>query len=170
MAGDKTGPGLKLNDELIGKAVKHLKAGNYAGVVIQYLGISETTYYYWLQRAREEQKIREKNPELADPESDIYIRFANEVREAEAEAELRNITLIQQAAQDTWQAAAWFLERKHALRWALKKQVELTGKDGEAIQTESKISIPQLDDDRVKKAFEILYDIDENEDDQDDEL
>ncbi len=168
MAGKNSpGPKLKLTDDLIAKAVKHLKAGNYVGVVIQYLGIDNTTYYFWLQRAREELEMREKHPDLADPACDIYIRFAKETREAEAEAELRNITLIQQAAQDTWQAAAWYLERKHGVRWALKKQVELTGKDGEPIRTESKVDIPQLDDKRVKQAFEVLYNIQETDDDDD---
>lgn len=43
-----------------------------------------------------------------------YPEFAAGIRKAEADAVARNVALIQRAAQDgTWQAAAWWLERRH---------------------------------------------------------
>ena len=52
------------------------------------------------------------------------------IKKAEAESELSNIEIIKNAAPTNWQAAAWYLERKHWERWGRKdkQQVELTKK------------------------------------------
>ena len=49
-----------------------------------------------------------------------------------AEAELRDVMVINRAAQTTWQAAAWKLERKYPNRWGLRSKHEIVGADKEA--------------------------------------
>jgi len=91
-----------------------IRAGNYAEVACRVGGISEATYYNWLKRG--------------DSGESPYTEFLEAIKEAEAEAEARNIALIQRAAQNgTWQAAAWYLERKHGKRWGRKSEVEVSG-------------------------------------------
>ena len=51
---------------------------------------------------------------------------------AEADAEVRNVAIIQRAADTTWQAAAWWLERKHKAEWS--SRVEQTGADGSPVK------------------------------------
>jgi hypothetical protein len=46
--------------------------------------------------------------------------FAEAIKKAEASCKNRNIAIIQKAAITTWQAAAWWLERKHREEFALK--------------------------------------------------
>ena len=112
---------LKLNDAVIEKARKYIAAGNYAIVVCQYLGISQKTYYEWLKIG---------NDDIEKNKNTIYSKFCNTIKESEAEAEMRNITIIQKAASDTWQAAAWYLERKHKDRWSAKQELEHSGNVG----------------------------------------
>lgn len=96
----------KLTKELIARADKLLKAGNYHTTVCQYLNIHPSTWYRWLQ---EGEKAR----------SGIKKEFYDTVKKAEAEAEIRLITELQKISQEenNWQAIAWMLERKFPERW-----------------------------------------------------
>jgi len=58
--------------------------------------------------------------------------FSDAVQKAEGEAELRNLQVIQDATRTTWQAAAWWLERKHKADWS--SRVEQTGADGSPVK------------------------------------
>ena len=61
-------------------------------------------------------------------------QFREAVQNARAEAEARNVALIQRAANEgTWQAAAWFLERTAHARWGRRASVEVSGEGGGAI-------------------------------------
>ena len=61
-----------------------------------------------------------------------YSVFSDAVEKAEGEAELRNLAVIQDATKTTWQAAAWWLERKHKAEWS--SRVEQTGADGSPVK------------------------------------
>jgi len=94
-----------------------IRGGNYANVAAQYAGIGESTYYEWLQRGREGESP--------------FAEFAEAIKEAEAQAEVRNMALIQQAAQaGTWQASAWYLERRYPSRYGRRERLEHSGPEG----------------------------------------
>lgn len=116
---------LKLNEKLIEEAAKLIKSGNYASVVCKYFGIDESTWYRWLEKGE-----RIKN------ENNIYRKFFNAIKKAEATAEGRNVAIIQDAAQTTWQAAAWYLERKYPDRWGKKDQMDLNHSGGIEIKVD----------------------------------
>lgn len=91
-----------------------IRAGNYAEIAARVGGISEATYYNWINRG--------------ESGEEPYVEFLESIKAAEAESEARNIALIQRSAQNgTWQAAAWFLERKHGTRWGRRQAVEVSG-------------------------------------------
>lgn len=73
-----------------------IKAGNYQKVACDVVGISEDTLYRW----------KKEKPE-----------FSELLKKANAEAQARNVAIIAKAASKQWQAAAWFLERKHHDSW-----------------------------------------------------
>jgi hypothetical protein len=62
-----------------------------------------------------------------------YREFRESIKRAEAQAEVVSVARIRQAANEgTWQAAAWYLERKHGDRWGRNDKVrqEISGPEG----------------------------------------
>lgn len=99
----------KLTPIVTANLCKYIAAGNYIETACKMARISKPTYYVWRKKAEEG-----KSP---------YKQLFEEIERATAEAEARNVVKIQQAANDNWQAAAWYLERKHAERWGRKDQL-----------------------------------------------
>jgi hypothetical protein len=115
----------KLTEETVDKITRAIRAGNHASVSARLAGIGETTYYRWMADGEKDD---------AEPE---YREFWESIKRAEAEAEIRSVALIRQAAeQGTWQASAWYLERKHPERWGKndKLRQEISGPNGEPLQ------------------------------------
>lgn len=115
----------KLSKEIIAKIHDGLVAGNYIDTACEYAGIAPASYYRWMKEAE------------ADDAPELLLEFRESVKSARAEAEYRNVALIQQAAQKgTWQAAAWWLERTNANRWGRQQKVtaEVSGIGGGPIE------------------------------------
>jgi len=115
MRGAKT----KLNDELIKKIYDYISEGHYTNVVCDYLQINQSTFYDWINKAKRDEE---------EGKESIYTKFSNTVKEAESTAEMKHLQNILKTAQEgTWQASAWYLERKHKNRWSLKQEIEHQG-------------------------------------------
>jgi len=115
----------KLTPEVQRLIVEAVKAGNYMETAAQYANIGVSTFYRWMAEG-EGSKAPKKQRE-----------FREAVMQARAQAEVRNVTLIQQAANDgSWQAASWFLERSFQNKWGRTGKVELTGANGDALKVE----------------------------------
>jgi len=113
----------KLTPETHNKIIGAIKAGNYLETAAQYAGIDQATLHRWLNRGADDNE--------PDPR---YREFREAVQNARAEAEARNVALIQKAANEgTWQAAAWYLERTAHARWGRRASVEVSGEGGGAI-------------------------------------
>lgn len=103
MAGRPT----KYNIERVQKIVNALSAGNTRRDSCAYAGISEDTFAVWLK----------DKPDFSDA-----------IEKAEADAAVRNVAIIAKAAQEgTWQAAAWWLERRRKDQWSARQ--EMVGAD-----------------------------------------
>ena len=103
----------KLNEEFIKQAVKLIEAGNYQKHVAQALGITETTWYRWMQEGEK-------------AKSGLKRKFYESIKKAEARAVLRNVAKILQASQEgNWQAAAWWLERRYPDEWGRKDKLDM---------------------------------------------
>jgi len=85
--------------EIVEKIAGYVAEGNYASVACALAGVSEASYYAWLKD--------ESKPE-----------FLEAIKEAEAVAEAESIKSIREAGNSgSWQAHAWYLERKFKDRW-----------------------------------------------------
>ena len=96
------GRNTKLTTELTDKICEALRAGNYIETACEFAGIVPATYYRWIADSEK-------------PDAGVLlVEFREAVKKARATAEVRNVALIQQAAQDPnkWQASAWWLERQ----------------------------------------------------------
>lgn len=83
-----------------------LRTGNTRKAACDYAGIDQDTFANWLAR---------------------FSDFSDAVKKAESECEVRNVALIQKAAQETWTAAAWWLERRRPDDWARKDKLQHEG-------------------------------------------
>lgn len=158
------GRNTKLTKKVLEKIVKCIKNGSYACVAAQYAGIGETTYFNWIARAKIESKEGKKT---------IFVQFWEAIKEADAEAEYRNVQVIQKAGLDkqdgegrlvkgSWQASAWYLERKHYGRWGAKQKIEHSGSitniDIKNLTTEQLQKISQLntDDENIDEKINAI--------------
>lgn len=108
----------KLTKEVTDRICLAIRAGNYSKVAAAMAGISETTYYKWLEMSDKPNAKKE------------YKEFRESIEQAEAEAEVAAIARIRQAADNgDWKAAGWYLERKHGERWGRNDKIrqEITG-------------------------------------------
>ena len=101
----------KLTEELLEKICDLVKRGNYIKVACQSVGICKKTYYNWKHRGEKAQ-------------SGLFKEFYDKTRQAEAEAEIIFLEKIGRAEQN-WQAAAWYLERKANDRWVKQTRVSV---------------------------------------------
>ena len=97
----------KLTSEVQEKIVQALAAGNYLETAAAYAGVHRFTLHRWLKLG-------------ANAKSGRHRQFCDAVQTAMAQAEIRDVAIIGQAAGKQWQAAAWRLERKFPQRWGRK--------------------------------------------------
>lgn len=131
----KVGPKpITIQDPKFQRLVEALAAGNYMNVACEYAGIGETTVYRWLAEARDEFAAVSQG-RVPDKDKARVVELADAITNARAEAETRNVFLIQKAAKEgTWQAAAWWLERTSPKRWGRYVRTEVTGPDDGPVQ------------------------------------
>ena len=94
----------KYTPERVQKLLNALRAGNYPHTAARYAGITTKTFEAW---------------------KELFPEFALAVDEADAAGEIRNIAIINKAAEKQWQAAAWLNERKYPERWGRVDRVEI---------------------------------------------
>lgn len=102
---------LKLTPEIQTKLSSAIAAGNYHEVACDLVGVGTTTFYNWMKKG-------EKSS------SGKFREFWESIKKAEAVAEAKRIKLITDAAEQNWQAAAWYLERRYPNKWGRQTRVE----------------------------------------------
>lgn len=105
----KSGRKTKYTPETIAKIVQAIRTGATYQLACQYAGIHHDTFYEWMKTKTE---------------------FSEAVKEAEGAGAVELLARIKkEAAEGTWQAAAWILERRHPEMYGRQRQ-EITGADG----------------------------------------
>lgn len=125
-----------LNEQMIERLVGAVKSGNYLDDSARYVGIGERTLFEWLAKGRQALDEAGGDIEAVDEDKLLFAQLSQSLESARSYAVVRNVALIQKAAENSWQAAAWYLERTNPKKWGRHETVELTGADGGAIQVE----------------------------------
>ena len=114
----------KLNRKMIQKIRAYIAAGNTYKNACLMCRISEFTLSRWLNTAKE---------------TPIICELRQAVKEAHAEAEAKMVELVRKHAISTWQAAAWYLERRSPEAWSKRDTIraEHSGPDGGPIKTDN---------------------------------
>ncbi len=140
----------KLTPEVRDRICQLLKAGNTFRTACEVAGIGASTGLEWRARGEDRHCAREGD--------EAFAAFADATRKAEEEATARNVALIQKAAAEgTWQAAAWWLERKFPAEWARIDRHEHTGRGGGPIQVQPVIDATQIKARIIEIARELGY-------------
>lgn len=147
-----------LNPQVQETIVNAVRIGSYLDDAAMLAGVSRGTLFRWLAEGRDANEKADAGEELTEREQ-LVRDFCDAVEKARADAMLRNIGVIQTAAQNgTWQAAAWYLERTNPKKWGRHDTVEVTGADGGAIQVEhsAKETLRAKFEAAEKAALEVL--------------
>lgn len=98
----------KLTEDRFKLIINLISQGNFVDTAVRAAGISDTSYYAWLDRGR-------KQP------NSIYGEFLEAVEVATAKAEVVILKRVMDASKEgAWQAAAWYLERTRPEKFGRK--------------------------------------------------
>ena len=99
-----------LTPEVQRRVCDAIAAGNTRHDAAEYAGVGASTLRAWLARGRRQRRGK-------------FQALLAAVKKAEADAVVRNVAIIQKAANKSWQVAAWWLERKRGEDWSQNKDV-----------------------------------------------
>jgi transposase len=108
----------KLTPERHRVIVDSIAAGVPRKFAAQRAGVTERCLYKWLARGRQGGK-----------RNAAYVQLVQALQKAEADAVARNVAVVQKAANTTWQAAAWWLERRYHAEFGRKGMVTNATRD-----------------------------------------
>lgn len=176
----------KLHDDQVLERLRlGLRAGLYREEAAIGAGISPSTFYRWMKEgeahylAELESYAAHEGPEeeWEPPEPSRQRQVWETVKEAEATAELAMVGVIRKAATGsedvapTWQAAAWWLERKMPTKWGRKQRIDLEHSGEVAVPGEPRQVAPSSDEERLAIAALLdgagALDVTEEEEEQD---
>jgi len=127
-----------LDDELIAKAADLIKRVYYIETVADILHISKETIYDWMRKGEAADKADINN---------IHRRFSDALKEARGEAKNELLAEVRKGEGAAWQAKAWILERCFPNEYSRfdRSKIELTGKDGGALEVNDISKLPKED-------------------------
>ena len=96
----------KLTQKLFDEIINLVKVGNYFETACHAAGVPADTGRKWLRQGAN----------AKDPDG-MHARFVAAYKAAEAHAEASAVVRIRQHAGKSWQADAWYLERKMPTKW-----------------------------------------------------
>ena len=98
----------KLDDNITSRLIEAFKLGQTSiTTACHYAGIGERTYYTWMEKG--------------EAGEEPYAQFRQDIEKARADAVMSNLIVIRKAAAEgTWQAAAWWLERSMPQQYGRK--------------------------------------------------
>lgn len=111
-----------LNKAMIRMAYDLLKEGHYIEDVTDYIGVSHNSYYQWMNRGEEiadmdederKQYYQDLPNETTRKNAKLYHEFYETSKRAQLEAKMAALRNIRKAGKKSWQAEAWYLERKY---------------------------------------------------------
>lgn len=115
------------------------REGHYVEDVAEYLGVNPQSYYNWMNRGEEladmEPKERAAHLKALSPvmrkNAKLYLEFYGACKKAQLEAKMGALRNIRNAGKKSWQADAWFLERRYRQQFGRAVVVD-DGSGGEA--------------------------------------
>lgn len=103
-----------LTSELQKRICENLMLGLSQQDAVTLAGVSESAFYEWLQRGRNEaERLRRSARAKPRAREAVFVEFAEAVKKAVAQSKRVLLGRIVDAGKTTWQADAWLLERRY---------------------------------------------------------
>lgn len=145
-----------LNEERIERIVRAIKVGATYELSAKYAGVSPSTLSRWLRIGRKQ------DSQGVEPEDDIHCNLWHAVQEAEGYAAYEWLAKIEKAAAEgTWQAAAWKLERRYPDDYGRRPRRDASASTADAVVT---VRIGKPDARQSAAEDEDHSDVDERDD------
>lgn len=115
----------KLTPEMIETICEHIENGNYAKTACLASGVSESTFYEWLQRGKNAIEKKRHNK---------FSEFSESITLSFAKSEMKHVNnLVEAGEHGEWKASLEWLSRRASERWAKKEfltqDIKLTNTD-----------------------------------------
>lgn len=122
---------LSLDQRTAGQIVGLLRRGLYQEDAVAAVGVSRSTYFAWLAKAREiRRRVANEHDEIDPDQLDALtveelrlLDFLELVTGARATAEAEALSAVRDAFPTDWRAAAWYLERSWPDKYGRREQV-----------------------------------------------
>jgi hypothetical protein len=123
------------------KVLEAMRLGNTMPAAARQCGLNPETVHYWLYNGRK------------DPEKYFeYAEFAEKMEQIKAEVQAEMVDVVRQTAlsgaPNTWQAAAWYLERSDPEHWSRRDRLSVSNEGGPLVQVNQVI----LSDENARAA------------------
>jgi hypothetical protein len=123
---------ITIDDPKVTRLLDALKVGHFVDEACKYAPIHKSTYYRWLQQGDAIDDKVQRGETLTEDEQQLR-DLCDAIKKAEVSGQNAALDTIRAAIKDgTWQAAAWFMERRNK-KWS--NRTEVTGPDGGPVQT-----------------------------------
>jgi hypothetical protein len=109
-------------------------------------GIPTSCFYQAMAKADVLIEACESNGHVPSARDAKYMQFSERVRAAESVPIDKNIKMIQAFAAESWQAAAWMLERRRPQDFGKMSRHEFSGPEGGPIRQKHEVDVKQLTD------------------------
>ena len=112
---------LKLTPEVLSTIIEGVRLGMTYADAAKAAGIGRSTFYNWKLKGERGRR-------------GLYKDLLDKLKAAEMEGMKANLQTIHNASKDSWQAAAWLLERRFPQQWAKTVRNEISGIEGKPIK------------------------------------
>ena len=106
---------MKYSEEIVEKIIKFVENGATNKEAAMLADVSEETFYCW----------QRKKLANGEPNPDYQSELSELLKKAKTKRKVAMVNRILTAAQKTWQAAAWYLERKHNEEFGRREKHEV---------------------------------------------
>lgn len=130
---------LALTEELTNEIVWWLRQGLTQEDTIRVTGVARSTYYSWLDRARElTARVHDPDDDFDDSNATIeelrLLDLLDGVTGARARSKGDALAALRSAMRSDWRAAAWFLERSFPDEYGRRDRLDVSSSDREVIR------------------------------------
>lgn len=127
--------------------ISAISLGSSYKAACDYAGISYHTFTNWMRKGR---------ADVENGKNTKFAQFFHDIKKAESDAYMRALSAIVEAyTGGTWQAAAWYLERRYPEEFG-KRRLEISGLDGGSISVNASVGFIKLSDSDVIEASKII--------------